>query len=47
MDPLYDAAHAAGVASTPPQDRPWYRRTFTLVLPEGHRLTVSGPLGGA
>lgn len=45
VDPLYEAAHAAGlVDSTPPQDMPWYRRTFTLVLPEGHRLTISGPV---
>jgi RimJ/RimL family protein N-acetyltransferase len=45
VDPLYDAARAAGlVDSTPPQDTPWYRRTFTLVLPEGHRLTISGPV---
>ncbi|TCC05016.1 GNAT family N-acetyltransferase [Kribbella soli] len=45
VDPLYDAAHAAGlVDSTPPQDTPWYRRTFTLALPEGHRLTISGPV---
>jgi RimJ/RimL family protein N-acetyltransferase len=45
VDPLYDAAVAAGlVDSTPPTDTPWYRRTFTLVLPEGHHVTVSGPL---
>ncbi|TDO55408.1 hypothetical protein EV651_114104 [Kribbella sp. VKM Ac-2571] len=29
--------------STPPEDTPWSRRTFTLVLPEGHCLTISGP----
>lgn len=45
VDPLYAATHAAGrVDSTPPEDTPWYRRTFTLVLPEGHRLTISGPV---
>ncbi|TCC37652.1 GNAT family N-acetyltransferase [Kribbella speibonae] len=45
VDPLYAAARAAGlVDSTPPEDTPWYRRTFTLVLPEGHRLTISGPV---
>ncbi|WP_328999305.1 GNAT family N-acetyltransferase [Kribbella sp. NBC_00709] len=47
VDPLYDAAIAAGlVDSTAPADMPWYRRTFTLALPEGHRLTVSGPVSG-
>jgi RimJ/RimL family protein N-acetyltransferase len=46
VDPLYDAALAAGLSeSTAPEDRPWGRRTFTLVLPDGHRLTVSGPIG--
>lgn len=45
VDPLYAAARAAGlVDSTPPEDTPWYRRAFTLVLPEGHRLTISGPV---
>lgn len=45
VDPIHDAARAAGlVDSTPPEDTPWYRRIFTLVLPEGHRLTVSGPV---
>lgn len=44
VDPLYDAAHAAGLANTPPQDTPWYRRTFALHLPEGHKLTISGPV---
>lgn len=45
VDPLYDAALAAGLGeSTAPEDMPWTRRTFTLVLPEGHRLTVSGPV---
>ena len=48
VDPLYDAALAAGlVQSTPPEDTPWSRRTFTLVLSEGHRVTISGPLSGA
>ncbi|MFI5692353.1 GNAT family N-acetyltransferase [Kribbella sp. NPDC051586] len=47
VDPLYDAAIAAGLAdSTAPADMPWYRRTFTLALPEGHRLTISGPVSG-
>ncbi|WP_371401893.1 GNAT family N-acetyltransferase [Kribbella sp. NBC_00662] len=47
VDPLYDAAIAAGlVESTAPADMPWYRRTFTLALPEGHRLTISGPVSG-
>ncbi|MGW5189204.1 hypothetical protein ACWEOO_08120 [Kribbella sp. NPDC004138] len=32
------------VDSTSPEDTPWYRRTFTLVLSEGHRLTISGPV---
>ncbi|MER7247773.1 GNAT family N-acetyltransferase [Kribbella sp. NPDC000426] len=45
VDPLYDAVRSAGlVESTAPEDMPWYRRTFTLVLPEGHRLTISGPV---
>jgi RimJ/RimL family protein N-acetyltransferase len=45
VDALHEAARAAGlVDSTPPEDTPWYRRTFTLVLPEGHRLTISGPV---
>lgn len=48
VDPLYDAALAAGlVESTAPADMPWYRRTFTLALPEGHRLTISGPIRGS
>jgi RimJ/RimL family protein N-acetyltransferase/catechol 2,3-dioxygenase-like lactoylglutathione lyase family enzyme len=48
VDPLYDAAVAAGmVDSTEPEDTPWFRRTFTLVLPEGHRLTISGPVSGS
>ncbi|WUJ69278.1 GNAT family N-acetyltransferase [Kribbella soli] len=48
VDPLYAAAHAAGlVESTAPEDMSWYRRTFTLVLPEGHRLTISGPVSGS
>ncbi|WP_432893064.1 GNAT family N-acetyltransferase [Kribbella sp. CA-245084] len=48
VDPLYDAALAAGlVESTAPEDMSWYRRTFTLVLPEGHRLTISGPVSGS
>ena len=46
VDPIHNAARAAGlVDSTPPEDTPWYRRTFALVLPEGHRLTISGPVG--
>lgn len=45
VDPLYDAAVSAGLTdSTAPTDNPWYRRTFTLILPEGHQLTLSGPL---
>lgn len=45
VDPLYEAALAAGLSeSTAPEDMPWVRRTFTLVLPDGHRLTVSGPV---
>ncbi|MFD3402345.1 GNAT family N-acetyltransferase [Kribbella sp. NPDC058693] len=48
VDPLYDAALAAGlVESTAPEDTSWYRRTFTLALPEGHRLTISGPVRGS
>jgi RimJ/RimL family protein N-acetyltransferase len=48
VDPLYDAARAAGLLdSTAPEDMPWYRRTFTLALPEGHRLTISGPISGS
>lgn len=44
VDPLYEAAITAGlVNSTPPEDTSWYRRTFTLTLPEGHQLTISGP----
>ncbi|MEU4292426.1 GNAT family N-acetyltransferase [Kribbella sp. NPDC026596] len=44
VDPLYDAAVSAGlVDSTPPTDTPWHRRTFTLILAEGHHLTLSGP----
>jgi RimJ/RimL family protein N-acetyltransferase len=47
VDPLYSAAVAAGLdSSTAPEGMPWYRRTFTLVLPEGHRLTISGPVSG-
>ena len=45
VDPLYATAVSAGlVDSTPPTNTPWHRRTFTLVLPEGHQLTISGPL---
>ncbi|WP_165554479.1 GNAT family N-acetyltransferase [Kribbella capetownensis] len=44
VDPLYDAAVAAGLTATPPANTPWYRRTFTLILPEGHQLTFSGPI---
>lgn len=45
VDPLYDAAVSAGLTdSTPPSDTPWHRRTATLVLPEGHHVTISGPL---
>ncbi|TDW22844.1 GNAT family N-acetyltransferase [Kribbella kalugense] len=45
VDRLYDAAITAGlVDSTAPEDTSWYRRTFTLVLAEGHRLTISGPV---
>jgi RimJ/RimL family protein N-acetyltransferase len=48
VDPLYDAARAAGLMdSTAPEDMPWYRRTFTLALPEGHRLMISGPVSGS
>jgi RimJ/RimL family protein N-acetyltransferase len=48
VDPLYDAARAAGLLdSTAPEDMSWYRRTFTLALPEGHRLTISGPISGS
>jgi RimJ/RimL family protein N-acetyltransferase len=48
VDPLYDAARAAGLLdSTAPEDMPWYRRTFTLALPEGHGLTISGPISGS
>jgi RimJ/RimL family protein N-acetyltransferase len=47
VDPLYDVARAAGLLdSTAPEDMPWYRRTYTLALPEGHRLTISGPISG-
>ncbi|MEV5966498.1 GNAT family N-acetyltransferase [Kribbella sp. NPDC051952] len=45
VDPLYAAALSAGLTnSTPPTDTPWYRRTTTLVLSDGHHLTISGPL---
>ncbi|MFG1908473.1 hypothetical protein [Kribbella sp. NPDC048928] len=45
VDPLCEAALAAGLSeSTAPEDMPWVRRTFTLVLPDGHRLAVSGPV---
>lgn len=27
----------------PPRDRPWGRREMTFALPDGHRITVSGP----
>jgi RimJ/RimL family protein N-acetyltransferase/uncharacterized glyoxalase superfamily protein PhnB len=48
VDPLYEAAIAAGLAnSTRPEDTSWYRRTFTLVLAEGHRLTISGPVSSS
>jgi hypothetical protein len=48
VDPLYDAAIAAGlVESTAPEDMPWYRRMFTVALPEGHRLTISGPVSAS
>lgn len=48
VDPLHDAALAAGlVESTAPADMPWYRRTLTLALSEGHRLTISGPIRGS
>jgi RimJ/RimL family protein N-acetyltransferase len=44
-----DLVHARACASGvevdgPPADQPWYRRTFTFSLPEGHRIQVDGPL---
>jgi RimJ/RimL family protein N-acetyltransferase len=45
VDTLYTAALTAGLGnSTPPEDTSWYRRTFTLTLPEGHHLAISGPV---
>lgn len=41
----YERAIAAGLdVPEPPEDQPWFRRTFTLRLPEGHLLRVHGPL---
>jgi hypothetical protein len=45
VDDVHARALAAGLeVREPPGNRPWYRRDFTLRLPEGHRLTVSGPV---
>ncbi len=44
-DLVHRRAVAAGLEiADPPQDQPWYRRTCTLLLPEGHRIAVHGPL---
>jgi hypothetical protein len=43
-DECYQRALASGVETEgPPEDMPWPRREFTLLLPEGHRIRVSGP----
>lgn len=41
----YARARAAGARlAGPPQPMPWGRTEFTLLLPEGHRLIVGGPV---
>ncbi|WP_405059119.1 GNAT family N-acetyltransferase [Kribbella sp. NBC_01505] len=45
VDSAYDAVRAAGFqVPDPPRDQPWHRREFSLILPEAHRITISGPL---
>ncbi|MGW5363533.1 GNAT family N-acetyltransferase [Actinopolymorpha pittospori] len=44
-----DHAHARAVRAglrvvTPLTDQPWYRRDFTFELPDGHQVSVAGPL---
>lgn len=44
-DLVHERALAAGLdVDGPPQDQPWYRRTFTILLPEGQRLRIQGPV---
>lgn len=44
-DRVYERVLATGLeVDAPPEDQPWFRRTFTVLLPEGHRLRVHGPL---
>ncbi|RJQ71968.1 GNAT family N-acetyltransferase [Pseudonocardiaceae bacterium YIM PH 21723] len=46
LDAVHARAMAAGLRiAEPVTDRPWGRREFVLVLPEGHEITVSGPIG--
>ena len=44
-DLVHERALAAGLAvDGPPQDQPWYRRTFAILLPDGQQLRVQGPV---
>lgn len=44
-DVIYQRATQAGLSvPRPPQDEPWHRRTVTVQLPDGHRITADGPL---
>jgi RimJ/RimL family protein N-acetyltransferase len=44
VDAVRDRAAAAGLDVTEePANQPWFRRELTFRLPEGHRITVSGP----
>jgi RimJ/RimL family protein N-acetyltransferase len=43
VDDIHARVQAAGLRVVEaPGDRPWGRRDFTFVLPEGHRISVSG-----
>jgi RimJ/RimL family protein N-acetyltransferase/catechol 2,3-dioxygenase-like lactoylglutathione lyase family enzyme len=44
VDDICERVVRAGVAVLEaPHDQPWARREMTFALPEGHRITVSGP----
>jgi uncharacterized glyoxalase superfamily protein PhnB len=44
VDDIGERALRAGVeVIEAPHDQPWARREMTLALPDGHRITMSGP----
>ncbi len=44
VDEIGERALSAGlVVGEAPHDQPWDRREMTFALPDGHRITVSGP----